>query len=69
MLAQRPTAAAPEGPTDAPNPKGPAPSKAPVRPTAKDMKAVAQKLPYPAKQADMEMQPQSDLRAYRAAGR
>ncbi|AMJ67948.1 SDR family oxidoreductase [Hymenobacter sp. PAMC 26628] len=33
------------------------------------MKAVAQKLPYPGKQADMKMQPQSDLRAYRAAGK
>ncbi|AWM35469.1 SDR family oxidoreductase [Hymenobacter nivis] len=47
----------------------PAPSDAPVRPTAKDMKAAAQKLPYPGKQADMKMQPQSDLRAYRAAGK
>ena len=33
------------------------------------MKAVAQKLPYPGKQADMKMQPQSDLRADRAAGK
>ncbi|MFD1467665.1 SDR family oxidoreductase [Hymenobacter caeli] len=33
------------------------------------MKAGAQKLPYPGKQADMKMQPQSDLRAYRAAGK
>ena len=33
------------------------------------MKAAAQKLPYPAKQADMKMQPQSDLTAYRAAGK
>ena len=43
--------------------------KAPVRPTAKDMKAAAQKLPYPAAQADMNLQPQSSLRAYRAAGK
>lgn len=43
--------------------------KAPVRPTAKDMKAAAQKLPYPAAQADMKLQPQSSLRAYRAAGK
>ncbi|OGX80792.1 SDR family oxidoreductase [Hymenobacter coccineus] len=33
------------------------------------MKAVAEKIPYPGKQADMKMQPQSDLRAYRAAGK
>jgi len=69
MPAKKPTAAAPKGPNAAPKPKKTAPSKAPVRPTAKDMKAVAQKQPYPAKQADMEMQPQSDLRAYRAAGK
>ncbi|NRT18670.1 NAD(P)-dependent dehydrogenase (short-subunit alcohol dehydrogenase family) [Hymenobacter sp. 9A] len=69
MPPKKPTAAAPKGPTDAPKPKKPAPSKAPVRPTAKDMKAGAQKLPYPGKQADMKMQPQSDLRAYRAAGK
>ena len=47
-------------------PKTPAPPK---RPTAKDMKAHAQKLPYPAKQADMKLQPQSNLAAYRAAGK
>ncbi|TDN36553.1 SDR family oxidoreductase [Hymenobacter sp. UV11] len=41
----------------------------PTRPTAKDMKGHAQKLPYPAKQADMELQPQSSLAAYRAAGK
>ncbi len=69
MPSKKPTATAPKGPTDGPKPKKPAPSKAPVRPTAKDMKAVAQKLPYPGKQADMKMQPQSDLRAYRAAGK
>ena len=69
MPPQKSTAAAPKGPADAPKPKMPAPSDAPVRPTAKDMKAAAQKLPYPGKQADMKMQPQSDLRAYRAAGK
>jgi NAD(P)-dependent dehydrogenase (short-subunit alcohol dehydrogenase family) len=69
MPPKKPTAVPPKGPTDAPKPKKPAPSKAPVRPTAKDMKAVAEKLPYPGKQADMKMQPQSDLRAYRAAGK
>jgi len=41
----------------------------PKRPTAKDMKEHAQKLPYPAKQADMNFQPQSSLAAYRAAGK
>lgn len=41
----------------------------PRRPTAHDMKAHAQKLPYPAKQADMKLQPQSSLAAYRAAGK
>ncbi|TPG65630.1 SDR family oxidoreductase [Hymenobacter nivis] len=69
MPPKKPTAAVPPGPTDAPKPKKPAPSKAPVRPTAADMKAVAEKIPYPGKQADMKMQPQSDLRAYRAAGK
>jgi len=41
----------------------------PKRPTAAEMKQHAQKLPYPAKQADMKLQPQSDLAAYRAAGK
>lgn len=45
------------------------PADPPQRPTAKDMKAHAQKLPYPAKQADMKLQPQSSLAAYRAAGK
>ena len=69
MPAKKPTVPAPQGPAAAPKPKKAAPSKAPVRPTAQDMKAAAQKLPYPAKQADMRLQPQSDLRAYRAAGK
>lgn len=69
MPAKKLAPAAPKGPANAPKPKKTAPSQAPVRPTAKDMKAVAQKLPYPGKQADMKMQPQSDLRAYRAAGK
>ena len=47
----------------------PAAAKATRRPTAKDMKAAAQKLPYPAKQADMKLQPASDLANYRAAGK
>ena len=52
----------------------PAAAKAPApkperRPTAKDMKAAAQKLPYPAKQADMKLQPDSDLANYKAAGK
>ncbi len=41
----------------------------PKRPTAAEMKQHAQTLPYPAKQADMKLQPQSDLAAYRAAGK
>ena len=41
----------------------------PTRPTAEDMKEHAQKLPYPARQADMKLQPQSSLAAYRAAGK
>ena len=44
-------------------------SAKPERPTAKDMKDAAQKLPYPARQADMKMQPQSDLASYKAAGK
>jgi NAD(P)-dependent dehydrogenase (short-subunit alcohol dehydrogenase family) len=41
----------------------------PKRPMAADMKDHGQKLPYPAKQADMKLQPQSSLAAYRAAGK
>ena len=57
--AKKPTASA----------KKAAPAKAESRPTAKDMKAAAQKLPYPAKQADMKLQPDSDLANYKAAGK
>ncbi|MCA8833232.1 SDR family oxidoreductase [Hymenobacter pini] len=39
------------------------------RPTAKDMKQHAQKLPYPAKQADMKLQPGMSFSTYRAAGK
>ena len=49
--------------------KKPAAAQAERRPTAKDMKAAAQQLPYPAKQADMRLQPDSDLANYRAAGK
>ncbi|NML65794.1 SDR family oxidoreductase [Hymenobacter sp. RP-2-7] len=49
--------------------KKPAPPAPPKRPTAKDMEHHRQKLPYPGKQADMELQPQSSLAAYRAAGK
>ena len=69
MPPKKTTAAVPKGPTDAPKPQKTAPAKAPVRPTAKNMKAAAQKLPYPAAQADMKLQPQSSLRAYRGAGK
>ena len=41
----------------------------PERPTAKDMAGHAEKLPYPAQQADMELQPQTSLAAYQAAGK
>ena len=49
--------------------KTPADPAAPARPTALDMKAAAQKLPYPARQADMRLQPASELTSYRAAGK
>jgi NAD(P)-dependent dehydrogenase (short-subunit alcohol dehydrogenase family) len=39
------------------------------RPTAKDMKEHAQKLPYPAKQADMKLQPGMSFSTYRAAAK
>ncbi|MET4105798.1 SDR family oxidoreductase [Hymenobacter sp. UYP22] len=39
------------------------------RPTAKDMKQHAQTLPYPAKQADMKLQPGMSFSTYRAAGK
>ena len=55
-------------PAKSPAPK-PASAKAERRPTARDMKAAAQKLPYPARQADMRLQPDSDLANYRAAGK
>ncbi|OWP63817.1 short-chain dehydrogenase [Hymenobacter amundsenii] len=46
--------------------KAPKPVK---RPTAKDMKQHAQTLPYPAKQADMELQPGMSFSTYRPAGK
>ena len=49
--------------------KSTAPPTPPQRPTAADMKEHAQKLPYPAKQADMQLQPQTSLAAYQAAGK
>jgi NAD(P)-dependent dehydrogenase (short-subunit alcohol dehydrogenase family) len=56
-----------------PNRKAPTPADSgttpPKRPMAADMKDHGQKLPYPAKQADMKLQPQSSLAAYRAAGK
>ena len=42
---------------------------APKRPMATDMKAAAEKLPYPARQADMKLQPATGLENYRAAGK
>ena len=46
-----------------------APAKTERRPMATDFKTAAQKLPYPASQADMKLQPDSDLANYRAAGK
>ena len=63
------TAATPAAPKKPAAAKKAAPAKAESRPTAKDMKAAAQKLPYPAKQADMKLQPDSDLANYKAAGK
>jgi NAD(P)-dependent dehydrogenase (short-subunit alcohol dehydrogenase family) len=37
------------------------------RPTAEEMPEFAEKLPYPAKQSEMKLQPDSDLSNYRAA--
>ncbi|HEX8251148.1 MAG TPA: SDR family oxidoreductase [Pyrinomonadaceae bacterium] len=37
------------------------------RPTAEEMAEFAEKLPYPAKQSEMKLQPDSDLSNYRAA--
>ncbi|WP_375418560.1 SDR family oxidoreductase [uncultured Hymenobacter sp.] len=42
---------------------------APKRPTAADFKAAAERLPYPARQADMKLQPATELNNYRAAGK
>ncbi|RYU78301.1 SDR family oxidoreductase [Hymenobacter persicinus] len=58
------TAAAAKAPA-----KKAAPAKPEKRPTAKDMKSAAQKLPYPAKQADMKLQPDTDFANYKAAGK
>ena len=46
-----------------------APQAAPKRPTAKEMKQHAQKLPYPAAQADMRLQPDMSFSTYRAAAK
>ncbi|WP_410779942.1 SDR family oxidoreductase [Hymenobacter sp. 15J16-1T3B] len=48
--------------------KAPAPKRE-KRPTAAQMKEHAQKLPYPAKQADMKLQPDSNLSGYLPAGK
>ena len=67
MPTKKPASAKPA--TKKPTASKAAPAKAESRPTAKDMKAAAQKLPYPAKQADMKLQPDSDLANYKAAGK
>ena len=68
MTTKKPASAKPAPKTPASAPKA-APAKAERRPTAKAMKDAAQKLPYPAKQADMNLQPDSDLANYKAAGK
>ena len=68
MTTKKPASAKPAPKTPASASKA-APAKAERRPTAKAMKDAAQKLPYPAKQADMNLQPDSDLANYKAAGK
>ncbi|GGG38286.1 SDR family oxidoreductase [Hymenobacter glacieicola] len=60
-LAATPAAKKAAAATEAPKPV--------KRPTAKEMKEHAQKLPYPARQADMKLQPAMDFSTYRAAGK
>jgi NAD(P)-dependent dehydrogenase (short-subunit alcohol dehydrogenase family) len=71
MTTKKPTPAqsAAKKPVVAPKAAAKSSAKPESRPTAKDMKAAAQKLPYPAKQADMKLQPDSDLANYKAAGK
>jgi NAD(P)-dependent dehydrogenase (short-subunit alcohol dehydrogenase family) len=69
MPAKKPTPAKPATKKAAPAAAAKTAPKAESRPTAEDMKAVAQKIPYPAKQADMKLQPDSDLTNYKAAGK
>ena len=64
-----PKPAAPAAKKPAAKPAAKKPAAKERRPTAADMKAAAQKLPYPARQADMKLQPDSDLANYRAAGK
>lgn len=69
-IADEPRAAAkPATPKAAAKPaKAPAPKRE-KRPMAAQMKEHAQKLPYPAKQADMKLQPDSNLSGYQPAGK
>ena len=69
MPPKKPAPAPPAAKKAAPKAPVKTPAKAESRPTAKNMKAAAQKLPYPAKQADMKLQPDSDLANYKAAGK
>ncbi|MDF7814244.1 SDR family oxidoreductase [Hymenobacter sp. YC55] len=65
-VANKPTATTPAAKKAAAATTAPKPVK---RPTAKDMKQHAEKLPYPAKQADMKLQPGMNLSTYRAASK
>ncbi|GAA4016867.1 glucose 1-dehydrogenase [Hymenobacter fastidiosus] len=62
-------APAPAKAAKAPAKKAAPAAKPETRPTARDMKAAAQTLPYPAKQADMKLQPDTDFANYKAAGK
>ncbi|HEX8425580.1 SDR family oxidoreductase [Hymenobacter sp.] len=64
--ADKPTATTPAAKKAAAATVAPKPVK---RPTAKDMKQHAEKLPYPAKQADMKLQPGMSFSTYRAASK
>ena len=69
MTTKKPAPAKPSAKKSAAPKTKAAPAKTERRPMATDFKTAAQKLPYPASQADMKLQPDSDLANYRAAGK
>ena len=69
MTTKKPAPAKPSAKKPAAPKTKAAPAKTERRPMATDFKTAAQKLPYPASQADMKLQPDSDLANYRAAGK